>query len=71
VTNTMLPTSIKEPICFKCKHLIYWPFCFAFPFGIPEQIRIAAIDHTTSIDGDKGIVFTPIDAQGETREETH
>ena len=51
----------KEPICFHCQYIIYWPFCMAFPHGIPDDIRQSRVDHTKPMAGDNGIVFKAVE----------
>jgi hypothetical protein len=48
---------VREPVCFACRHLIYWPYCAAFPDGIPDQVRQGQDDHRKPIEGDRGIQF--------------
>mgnify|MGYP005848469763 FL=1 len=50
---------IREPLCFRCKHLIYWPRCEAFLNGIPYKVRSGKNLHTEPIEGDGGLVFEP------------
>lgn len=59
-----IPDVIKEPICEICQHLLYWPYCMAFPGGkgIPMDIRNGENDHKKPIPGDNGFMFTPIKA---------
>ena len=49
--------NIKEPICFSCKNYIYWPYCMAFPDGIPKKIRDGKDNHKKNIRGDHGIKY--------------
>jgi len=53
-------TTIKEFPCFYCEHFIYYPFCDAFPGGIPDSIRLGENDHTKNITGDNGIKFDKV-----------
>lgn len=48
--------------CFECKHLIEWPYCFAFLSGdgIPDKIRTGEFDHSQPHIGDNDIRFTPV-----------
>lgn len=50
-------------VCFQCRHLIQWPYCFAFLTGegIPQEIREGKNIHTTPVPGDHGITFTGTD----------
>ena len=48
---------IREPVCFRCTHYMIWPYCFAFPDGIPEDNRSGENDHSRPIDGDHGLQF--------------
>lgn len=61
----------EECKCFSCKHLIEWPYCFAFLTGegIPEDIRLGREDHTVPHPGDHGMVFTPLSSLYELSEE--
>ena len=43
-------------ICNFCRHLRARG-CAAFPWGIPDEIRSGAIDHTKPVEGDNGIQF--------------
>lgn len=45
---------VVEAVCFGCKHLIYWPYCRAFPDGIPGEIRLGMNDHKLRVEGDGG-----------------
>lgn len=56
----MTQDRIKEPPCFRCKHLVIWPICDAFRGDIPEEIRLGKNDHTQSFPGDNGKQFEPI-----------
>jgi hypothetical protein len=47
---------IIEPLCFKCKNLIFYPQCLAFK-KIPEKIRLGQVLHRTPYKGDNGIQF--------------
>jgi hypothetical protein len=60
---------IKEPICFACTHLIYWPYCAAYPDGIPEAIRLARSDHKEPMAGDHGVQFERAGIENEKRKE--
>ncbi len=57
--------------CFSCKHLIEWPYCFAFLTGegIPEDIRVGLDDHSGPHPGDHGVVYTPLSSPFELSEE--
>jgi hypothetical protein len=48
---------ITEPPCFTCLHLITYPYCFAFPGGIPDNIIRGKNLHTEPMEGDHGIVY--------------
>jgi hypothetical protein len=54
----------EESRCLVCKHLVEWPYCFAFLTGegIPEEIRTGQVDHTLPYPGDHGITFSPQDS---------
>lgn len=52
-------TIIIEPPCFYCKWLIRYPYCVAFPEGIPEEIRTGGNQHTEPMKGDAGFRFEP------------
>ena len=53
--------------CLRCKHLIEWPYCYAFMsgFGIPDEIKRGEMDHTRPYPGDHGLRFTLTDSQYE------
>jgi hypothetical protein len=36
---------IVEPVCFQCKWLIAFPYCVAYPNGIPDAIRLGRDSH--------------------------
>lgn len=63
----------RKPVaqCSVCKHLIRWPYCFAFMTGegIPAEIRSGAHNHTARFPGDGGITFTALDGLFELTEE--
>jgi hypothetical protein len=50
--------------CRKCKHLIIWPYCFAFltGSGIPHELREGKFPHTKPFPGDHGIRFLHADS---------
>jgi len=50
---------IREPLCFGCVHLKEWPYCAAFPDGIPRVVRDGEDLHLQHIDGDHGLKFEP------------
>ncbi len=50
----------KEPICYHCANMLVWPYCLAFPDGIPEDIRLGENDHSEPVEGDHGLQFEPI-----------
>jgi len=50
---------VREPPCFYCANYVIWPFCLAFPDGIPMEIRNGDNDHRQPIDGDHGFQFEP------------
>jgi hypothetical protein len=49
--------AIIEPPCFSCKWYLFWPYCCAFPRGIPNDIRAGANRHQAPITGDEGLVY--------------
>lgn len=52
-------------ICGSCTHQGENPFtCDAFPDGIPTEILIGEVDHTTPYKGDRGIQFSRKGPQG-------
>jgi len=58
-------TTLKGPICQKCKHFNrkeYGKFkCKAFPNGIPDEIVFSEFDHTKPHPSDNGIQFEPLE----------
>lgn len=52
---------IVEPQCFCCAHLLEWPYCKAFPNGIPKEIRLGERNHNKPFPGDGGLQFKPMD----------
>lgn len=56
--------------CDECKHLIQWPYCFAFMSGsgIPAEIREGRFDHANPFPGDHGIRFLRKDSPYELSE---
>ena len=54
---------IREPVCFQCRHFFFFPFCAAFPDGIPVKIRVGENDHSAPFPGDHGIQFRPVEGQ--------
>jgi hypothetical protein len=54
------PKATKEPLCFFCKHLTDYPYCEAFPDGIPKVIRDGTNPHIKPTKGDHGIVYEKI-----------
>jgi len=52
---------ITEPSCDSCKELIAYPFCWAFPEGIPGEIRRGEHDHKTPFPGDGGVQYSPVE----------
>lgn len=56
--------------CDECKHLIQWPYCFAFMSGagIPAEIREGRFDHANAFPGDHGIRFLHKDSPYELSE---
>ena len=53
--------TIKEPLCFSCKHLLFYPRCMSFLKKIPEDIVSGKFIHTKKHpDQDNDIVFEPI-----------
>ena len=48
---------VREPPCYRCKNYILWPYCLAFPDGIPQDIRFGENDHSAPIAGDHGLQF--------------
>ncbi len=59
-----------RPDCHACKHLIIWPYCFAFMSGsgIPREVREGELDHTTPLPGDHGLRFLHEDSPYELSE---
>ena len=49
--------TIIEPPCFRCRHLLVYPFCVAFQGDIPQEIRDGKNDHTEPFPGDHGKQF--------------
>ena len=52
-------TVVDPKECRRCVHLIEagpW-YCFAFPFGIPNDIISGKVSHETPYPGDHGIQF--------------
>ncbi len=47
--------------CLSCKHYVGWNRCVAFPEGIPQDITYQKSKHTKSRDGDRGLVYEPIE----------
>lgn len=64
IQSQKTPDSTLSVQCFDCKHLIEWPYCFAFLSrdGIPEKIRTGEFDHSAPHVGDNDIRFTPTDS---------
>ena len=61
-------TSIAMPICIGCRHYDRTApgpgiRCTAFPDGVPEAIFESRTDHREPYEGDRGIVFDPINAE--------
>lgn len=56
--------------CHECKHLIQWPYCFAFMSGsgIPAEILEGRFDHANPFPGDHGIRFLHKDSPYELSE---
>lgn len=52
---------IKEPVCFQCKWFIFFPYCLAFPTGIPQDVRLGLNNHEKPIVNDGGYKFEPVD----------
>ncbi len=48
---------IKETVCFGCANLLYYPYCLAFPNGIPAEMRIGGNEHKEPFPGDNGIMY--------------
>jgi hypothetical protein len=55
----MKRVEIREPLCFSCLLLGEYPACYAFPEGIPEDIRAGVVFHTSSYPGDNGYHYVP------------
>lgn len=55
--GTMTDMIIREPVCFTCKHLVYWPLCEAFLGEIPMDIRNGENVHDKPVEGDHGIQY--------------
>lgn len=54
------------PICYNCKNRtpkqgVGAFFCSAFPAGIPDAIINNVADHREPFEGDRGILYDPID----------
>ena len=47
------------PMCFGCTHLRHYPFCDAYPGGIPVEIATWQHDHREPFPGDQGVLFEP------------
>lgn len=45
------------PLCMGCARLREWPFCEAFPDGIPAEIGSWMHDHHYPFPGDHGLTF--------------
>lgn len=60
---------IDAPICLYCKRYRRDDpdrlTCDAFPAGIPETIIESRLDHRKPVNGDRGLRFDPVDADGE------
>ena len=56
----MVAKDIREPVCYRCANYILWPYCIAFPDGIPQDVREGLNDHSEPIEGDHGLQFEPI-----------
>jgi hypothetical protein len=59
-------TTIAMPVCIGCRHydrsrLSVGDFCAAFPIGIPAAIVANRVDHREPYEGDRGILFEPVD----------
>jgi hypothetical protein len=52
---------IVEPVCFQCRWFIFYPYCLAFPAGIPQDVRLGLNNHEQPIVNDGGYKFEPID----------
>jgi|GEM_PF-3168021 len=52
---------VKEAPCLDCRHLIGFPYCEAFPDGIPEEIQTGENQHDSPSPGDRGIQFEPLE----------
>ena len=46
--------------CSKCANYITQKKCFAFPYGIPNDIWFDKIKHDKPMEGDKGIIYEDI-----------
>jgi len=56
-------TSLLDSVCSSCKH---WKppsgrTCDAFPYGVPDDIRMGKNKHDKPYPGDHGIRFEPIE----------
>ncbi|MFH0824955.1 MAG: ankyrin repeat domain-containing protein [Pseudomonadota bacterium] len=66
--NARAPSGVENrhtnPKCLLCRHLIEWPYCFAFLTGdgIPPDIRENKFDHSLPYGGDGGIRFLTLDS---------
>jgi len=56
---------VVEPPCFRCRHLLVYPFCTAFQGDIPDEIREGKNNHFEPFPGDHGVQFEPIEANKE------
>lgn len=54
---------IEPPMCYNCKRQSTRDRfkCDAFPGGIPKAILEGRADHREPIEGDRGILYDPID----------
>jgi hypothetical protein len=50
---------ITEAPCLNCRHLQGFPYCKAFPDGIPKEIQLGENQHDRPYPGDSGIQFEP------------
>lgn len=49
-----------RPLCLSCKRLKEFPYCEAFPAGIPVEIASRQFDHHFPFPGDGGKLYVPI-----------
>jgi len=60
---------VEEAPCFFCFWLFDYPYCSAFPDGIPDDIRSGMNRHTSEYPGDRGFRFIPLELDPDREEE--